>query len=75
MRHYTQDPAQRAADIADRVAAQCWAKHHDLSLAIKTWLETCDQALSEFGQSSSRPPSKPPVALGELIHQQLTDQS
>ncbi len=58
MRHHTKDPAERAADIADREAEKEWKRTGPYGSGYeKVWLETYHQALRELTLSSEKIPA------------------
>ena len=48
LHHRTNDPAQRAASIADREAEEVWRETHNFDLYYETWAEIYHQVLFEF---------------------------
>ena len=48
MRYHTNNPAQRAADIAEREAKIVWSKTHDFNQYTKRWIEIYNKTLIEL---------------------------
>ena len=50
MRHHTNDPAQKAADIANMEADIVWKETHNFNLYVTRWIEVFDSVLMESAQ-------------------------
>ena len=49
MKNHTNNPAERAASIADREAKKVWQETKNPKECRKTWLSVYRQSLTEFG--------------------------
>lgn len=48
MRYHTNNPAQRATDIANREAKIVWSSTHDFNQYVKCWIEVYNETLMEL---------------------------
>ncbi len=48
MQYHTNNPAQRATDIANREANIVYRETHDFNLYVKRWIEVYNETLMEF---------------------------